>query len=269
MAEVERSRLGRPGSDADAGFRTNDFSKTADNALRLLALISESGPIPTGQLAERSSLHRSVVRRLVYTLQSHGLIWSTPSGYVVGSSVLALAERVAPQLQAVMRPLMRSLADEVGETVLCTIRRGADAILLCQERGLRHLIRVEDEPGARHSIYLGASGPALLSLLDDAEIADCLSDATEDERARAREHVASVRSHGYCHSSGERQRGVAAIAAPVASPTGEPLCSLGVIVPEIRDEELPGLVPHLVEYARRAEGLVSGDVLGNRDVSAS
>lgn len=245
--------------DGDAVLNSNDFSKTADNALRLLLVISESGPIPTGQLAERSSLHRSVVRRLVNTLQHHGLIWQTPTGYVVGPRVLALAERVAPQLQVVMRPLMRALADKVGETVLCTMRQGPDAVLLAQERGLRHLIRVEDEPGNRYPIHLGASGPALMSLLPDDEIAQLLIDVPAEVADRTRAHIASARDRGYCHSSGERQRGVAAISVPVAGPTGEALCSLGVIVPEVRDDQLGQYLPHLLEYARRAEALLSAE----------
>ena len=248
----------------DAPLHTNDFSKTADNALRLLLLISEAGPIPTGQLAERGSLHRSVVRRLVNTLLHHGFIWSTPAGYVVGPRVLALAEQVSPQLQVVMRPLMRELADEVGETVLCTMRQGTDAVLLSQERGLRHLIRVEDEPGSRHSVYLGASGPAILSLLQDAEIERCLARASDEDAARARAHVAQARDQGYCRSSGERQRGVAAIAAPVAGPGGEALCSLGVIVPDIREQSLTGFVSSLIDCARRAETLLSGTELAGR-----
>lgn len=243
----------------DAASRPNDFSKTADNALRLLTLISEAGPIPTVQLAERSGLHRTVVRRLVNTLQHQGLIWNTPAGFVVGTRVLALAERVAPQLQVVLRPLMRDLADAVGETVLCTMRQGADAVLLSQERGLRHLIRVEDEPGNRHAIHLGASGPALLSLFGDVELEACLSRLPAVEQARARLHVEDARTQGYCHSAGERQPGVAAIAAPVAGPTGEPLCSLGVIVPEIRAPQLTGHAPLLIEYAKRAETLLKGE----------
>lgn len=241
-----------------AALSPNDFSKTADNALRLLLLISEAGPIPTVQLAERSSLHRSVVRRLVNTLLHHGLIWSTPAGYVAGPRVLALAEQVAPQLRVVMRPLMRALADELGETVLCTLRQGTDAVLLSQERGLRHLIRVEDEPGNRYAIHLGASGPAILSLLADEEIRQCLAGVSADDASRAWAHVAAARDQGYCHSSGERQRGVAAIAAPVASPDGKALCSLGVIVPDVRAELLTDYAPLLLDQVRRAEKMLSG-----------
>lgn len=250
----------RPAEQDGAGapLHPNDFSKTADNALRLLLLISAAGPIPTVQLAERSSLHRSVVRRLVNTLAHHGLIWSTPAGYIVGSRVLALAEQVSPQLQVALRPLMRELADEVGETVLCTMRQGADAVLLSQERGLRHLIRVEDEPGNHHPVYLGASGTSLLSLLGDGEIERCLAGAPDGDAARARAHVAEARERGYCRSSGERQRGVAAIAAPVASPDGEALCSLAVIVPDTREDRLSGFVPFLLDSARRAQALLSG-----------
>lgn len=257
---TEARRTGPDGASPQPGVQLhpNDFSKTADNALRLLLLISEAGPMPTGQLAGRSSLHRSVVRRLVNTLQHHGLIWSTPAGYVVGPRVLALAEQVAPQIQVVMRPLLRALADEVGETVLCTMRQGTDAVLVAQERGLRHLIRVEDEPGNRHAVHLGASGSALLSLLSDDEIEQCLAGVPAAEAAAARAHVQAVREHGYARTAGERQRGVAAIAVPVAGPSGEALCSLGVIVPEIREEQLSALVPVLIEHARRAESLLAG-----------
>jgi DNA-binding IclR family transcriptional regulator len=261
VTATSNSRSLRTVAEGDAALRLNDFSKTADNALRLLIIISKIGPVPTVQLAERSGLHRTVVRRLVNTLQHHGFIWSTPAGYVVGPTVLALAEQVAPQLQAVLRPVMRTLADELGETVLCTVRQGPDAVLLCQERGLRHLIRVEDEPGARHPIYLGGSGSAILSLLPDEEIKHLLVGATDEEKTRARAHIEEARRSGYCRSSGERQRGVAAIAVPVATPNGEQMCSLGVIIPDVREPELEAFVPQLLACAERAGALLSNDML--------
>lgn len=261
MTAASIPRSPRATAEGGTALRLNDFSKTADNALRLLVIISETGPVPTVQLGERSGLHRTVVRRLVNTLQHHGFIWSTPAGFVVGPTVVALAEKVAPQLQAVLRPVLRTLADELGETVLCTVRQGSDAVLLCQERGLRHLIRVEDEPGARHPIYLGGSGSAILSLLPDEEIGHLLKGATDEQKARAWAHIREARTSGYCHSSGERQRGVAAIAAPVVTPNGEQTCSIGVIVPDVREQELEEFVPQLLACAKRAGALLSNDML--------
>lgn len=261
MKGTPASRSPRAAAEGEAALRLNDFSKTVDNALRLLSVISDTGPVPTVQLAERSGLHRTVVRRLVNTLAHHGFVWGTPKGFVVGPAVLALAEQVAPQLQTVLRPMLRALADELGETVLCKVRQGPDAVLLCQERGLRHLIRVEDEPGSRHPIYQGSSGSAILSLLPDDEIRQLLASATDEEKSRSWAHINDVRTSGYCHSSGERQRGVAAIATPVATPKGEQMCSIAVIVPDVRELELQEYAPQLLACAERVGSLLSNDML--------
>ena len=240
-----------------ANLSPYDYSKTVDNALRLITLIGQIGPAPTTELARRSSLHRSVVRRLLNSLQQRGFVWSTPDGYIVGPTVIRLADQVAPALQAVARPVMRSLADTVGETVLCTVRHAKDAVLLCQERGLSYLVRVEDQPGTRHPLHAGGSSAALLSVLDDEEIERCLSGATRAERDRAWEHVAAARASGYCRSQGERQPGVAAIAAPVTAGPGEPLCAISVIVPEIRASGLDAHVPHLLTMTDHLQGIFS------------
>lgn len=234
-----------------------DYSKTVDNALRLITLIGQIGPAPTMELAKRSSLHRSVVRRLLNSLQQRGFVWSTPDGYIVGPTVIRLADQVAPALQSVARPVMRSLADTIGETVLCTVRHATDAVLLCQERGLSYLVRVEDQPGARRPLHAGSSGAALLSVLDDEEIERCLSGATNAERDRAWEHVEATRSSGYCRSQGELQPGVAAVAAPMLAGPGEPLCAISVIVPEIRASALDDHVPLLLEKTGYLQTILS------------
>lgn len=233
------------------------YSKTVDNALRLLTLIGQAGPVPTMELAKRSSLHRSVIRRLLNSLQRHGFVWNTPDGYIVGPAVIRLADQVAPALQSVAQPVMRSLADTIGETVLCTVRHGTDAVLLCQERGLSHLLRVEDQPGARRPLYAGSSGAVLLSVLDDEEIEQCLSGATLTARDRAWAHITATRSSGYCRSQGELQPGVAAVATPVLAGPGEPLCAITVIVPEIRAAGLDDHVPLLLETTGHLQTILS------------
>ncbi|WP_423458317.1 helix-turn-helix domain-containing protein [Ottowia sp. VDI28] len=51
-----------------------EISKTADQALVLLAYVAEHGPLGTTELARRLQMHRTVVHRLLATLQGRGFI---------------------------------------------------------------------------------------------------------------------------------------------------------------------------------------------------
>ncbi|WP_166459770.1 IclR family transcriptional regulator [Amycolatopsis pithecellobii] len=213
-----------------------DYSKTTDNALQTLINIAELGPISTADLGRHMNLNRTVVRRLLNTLQGRGFVHRTPNGFVLGSRLLSLADRVVPALRATVGPVMRDLVDELGETVLCHMRQGNESLLVSQVIGHRHLVRIEDQVGSRHPLHHGCSGRAILSQLPEAELETYLTSVGE-LAGQVRRQVRAAAAAGYAMSHEERQLGAHGLAMAVRS-RNAPLCSLSIIVPSTRADTL-------------------------------
>ena len=141
-------------------------SQTLARGLTVLALIGESPtPLTVADLSARMGLHRSMVYRLVRTLESHGFVLRTPSGEL-GVRLVALARNVARALHVAAAPVLAELADGLGMTAFVVAFDGEAAVTLstAEPRGVD--ATVAQRPGSRHSIDRGAPGRVIRSQLD-------------------------------------------------------------------------------------------------------
>jgi len=198
-----------------------ETSQTLDRGLRLLDLLADA---PAGrsvaELAAALEVGRTVVYRLVVTLEAHGLVRRDAEGRVrLGLGALRLAARVVPLLREAALPSLRRLAEEVGATAHLTVADGADALAVAVVEPSWTDYHVAYRVGSRHPIARGAAGRALL-------------------RGRTGEA-------GFVQSSGELQPGAVGVAAPVLGlPNVE--ASVGVVALGSLDTERAG---RLVERA--------------------
>ena len=107
-----------------------ETSQTLDRGLRVLEVLASS---PNGRsvtsLAAEVGVNRTVVYRLVTTLEQHGLARRDPAGLVhVGLGVLSLARALQPVLRELAGPVLRSLAEKLGMTAHLTVADGGDAL---------------------------------------------------------------------------------------------------------------------------------------------
>jgi DNA-binding IclR family transcriptional regulator len=182
-----------------------ETSQTLDRGLRVLAAVAQS---PAGSsvsdLAAQLGVGRTVVYRLVATLEAHQLVSRDTSGRVrLGTGALRLAGRVVPLMRDTALPALRRLAEEVGATAHLTVLDGGEALAVAVVEPSWTDFHVAYRVGARHSLERGAAGHALLV----------------GRRGRDR----------YVVSRGELQAGAMGIAAPVV---GVPnvQASVGVVV---------------------------------------
>lgn len=108
-----------------------ETSQTLDRGLRVLAaLAGHPAGLTVSDLAGAVGVNRTVVYRLVTTLEQHGLARRDPAGLVrVGLGVLGLARGVQPVLRELANPVLRSLADDLGATAHLTVADGSVRIV--------------------------------------------------------------------------------------------------------------------------------------------
>lgn len=144
---------------------TAETSQTLDRGLRVLDVLSRSpGGLTVTELAGQLGVNRTVVYRLVSTLEQHALLRKDGRGRLhVGLGVLHLASAVQPVLRDLAVPVLRGLAEKVGCTAHLTVADGDEALALAVVEPSWTDFHVAYRVGARHPLSRGAAGKAILA----------------------------------------------------------------------------------------------------------
>jgi DNA-binding IclR family transcriptional regulator len=196
---------------------TDSGSQTLSRGLRVLEIIGESDePLSVAAIAQELGIHRSMVYRLLKTLEQHGFIAKNPSGgLVVGMRISSLARGVLKSLQEAAAPELSALAEELEMTAFLVSYDGESAVTLRSAEPLNAQTTVAKKPGTRHSIDRGAPGHVIRSQVDPARYPAERFESSQDE-------VIS---------------GIASIAVPLVIP-GNPPSALAVLyLPQVVDRE--------------------------------
>jgi DNA-binding IclR family transcriptional regulator len=218
---------GQPAREA-SGYR--DRNSTADRALDILQLFTDEKLVWSGaEIAEHIGVARSTGYRYIKGLVSSGFIEECDGGFRLGPQVLELARlaRKGVGLSEISRPIMRELADEVGETVLLTRRSGSAVVCLELEESVSP-VRLSYERGHVLPINAGAAAQVLLAWAGPDDLADVLASTrlekftehTLTEETQLRERLEKIRATGFAIARGELDSGVLGIAAPIHLPNG-------------------------------------------------
>jgi len=142
-----------------------ETSQTLDRGLRVLTVLATTpGGLTVTQLAGEVGVNRTVVYRLISTLEQHALIRRDRQGRVhVGLGVLQLSAAVQPVLREAAAPVLRELAERVGCTAHLTVADGDEALALSVIEPSWTDYHVSYRVGARHPLDRGAAGRAILA----------------------------------------------------------------------------------------------------------
>lgn len=212
------------------------YSQTLDRGLRVLeALAAGEEPMSIADLCRVINVHRSIIYRMVRTLEDHRLVARRPDGrYELGLGVAALARSVRPVLQSAALPELSNLADDVGLTAFLVVPDGDEAVTLVSVEPQRSHVHIAYKPGIRHPIDRGAPGIALL--------------AARPPSPGEPRSVTTARVRGWAYSQGEVLSGMRSVAAPVVDRRGDVPASVAVIyVAEDIDPEKLG--PRVISAA--------------------
>jgi DNA-binding IclR family transcriptional regulator len=117
------------------------------------------------ELASALGVGRTVVYRLVVTLEAHSLVRRSADGRArLGLGVLALAQQAQPLLRDAALPIVRALADEAGATAYLGVVDGPDLLSLVGAEPTTAEVHVAFRVGTRTPLERGAAGRAILAM---------------------------------------------------------------------------------------------------------
>lgn len=203
-------------------------SQTLDRGLRVLEVLAAADePLSVAEIARKVNAHRSIIYRMVRTLEDHRLVSRGGDGtYALGPGLAALARSINPALQSAAMPALSDLANEVGMTAFLVVPEGDDAVTLLSVEPRNTQVHVAYRPGIRHPIHRGAPGLALL--------------AGRPPVAGEPPNVTEARARGWAHSYSEVLSGMRSVAAPVVDRRGNVPAAVAVVyvAEEIEPAEL-------------------------------
>lgn len=204
---------------------TAETSQTLDRGLRVLKLLADTDHgLTVTELSNKLGVNRTVVYRLLATLEQHSLVRRDIGGRArVGLGVLRLGRQVHPLVREAALPALRALAEEVGATAHLTLADGTDALAVAVVEPSWTDYHVAYRTGFRHPLGRGAAGRAILA-----------------GREPDRDHPS-----GYVLTHGELEAGASGAAAPMLGVLGVE-GSVGVVM---LSESVPDKVGDRVVYA--------------------
>ena len=222
---------------------SHDRVEAVERALTLLEAFGQSAEdeLSLAELAARTGYYKSTILRLSRSLERFGyLSRSAGGGFKLGPSLWRLGSRYRRDfdLGEYVRPLLRRLRDELGETASYYVRDGELRVCLYRLNATRGIIHNLEE-GAQLPLDKGAAGRVLR--------------AYGGEAGEGLEHI---RGQGYCLSRGERDPEIAAVAVPVLSDDGALRGALAISGPVSRfNDDLVVRSASLLGQAARELGL--------------
>ena len=142
-----------------------ETSQTLDRGLRVLELLADAPEgLTVTEIAARLGVSRTVVYRLVVTLEQHGLLRRGADGRArTGLAILTLARHVQPLLRESASGTLRRLADATGSTTVLTVAEGDEGLIVAAAEPSRSELHVTLKVGSRSPLERTAAGRAILA----------------------------------------------------------------------------------------------------------
>jgi len=226
-------------------------AQAALRAVRLLKLFTSERPeMSLAEVSSAAALNKTTTHRLLRALQSEALVDRNPAtgGYSLGAGLMALGVQAlaSSDLRRRVRPVLRALARETGETATLEVPF-EDSMLILDEVAGSHVLGSAGNIGTRWPIHATSTGKAWLAFDETAidrlgESFRSLTPSTVTDRAALQPQLAEIRKRGYATTVDEMEDGFAAVATIIRGVLGDVQATLSV-----------GGPTHRLTSSRRAE----------------
>ena len=236
-------------------------------AIRLLNLYSDSRPgLGISEIAQELSIHKSVVHKLLVTLESEDWVYQSPTDgkYYLGLRLLKLSNLVPNRFsfKNYAKRIMEELVAQVNETACLTVLDSSYRVGVCIElvessQSVRHVVTI----GKEFPLHSGASGLIMSAFMPPdkfekllASDLPCYTEKTITDSVQLREEVRKIKQQGYAVTQGQVDPGRLAIAAPILDAHGALVAGLNISGPFYRfqpEQKLQELIELVKKSAQR------------------
>ncbi|WP_034296657.1 IclR family transcriptional regulator [Herbaspirillum sp. RV1423] len=195
----------------NTGVNSPLYVNSVEKCMRvLMAFDGQQRQLSLSQIAAQTGFDLSTAQRFTYTLMTLGYLTKDEEirKYELAPKVLDFAYHYLTSSELVRRatPYLQQLSQETEETTNLTILDGTEVVFV-QRIVSRNVLNPNVVTGTRLPAYCTASGLALMSTLDEAEVDRILDQSdlrmytpfTIADRGQIKKRLAQFREQGYAH----------------------------------------------------------------------
>jgi DNA-binding IclR family transcriptional regulator len=218
-----------------------------DRALLVLEALADRPGQGVTQLSNALGMTKSIVFRLLQTLEDRGFVFRDPDHavYSLGYRIGVLGERVGRDgsLLVAARPVMDALRDRTSENVNLVMREGLRSLVLATRAG-HHSIRLFAQAGRHGPLHAGGGSMCILAYSDPSVVEAVLANPLEaftpftiTDREKLRQALARIRANGYNIALNDLDEGAFSVAAPIFGSDEKAIACISVAGPVVRFDE--------------------------------
>ena len=236
--------------------------QVADRLFLVLETLAETGPVPLADLCRHLDLNKSTVHRLLSSLIYMGYVKqdSETGKYALSFKLLTLSNKLMSHMDILetVRPFLKKLSEETGETVHFVQLDGLDAVYIYKEESYQNSIRMVSKVGSRIPLYCSGVGKAMAADMKETQIREIwdnspirkLTPHTIIHYTQFLDKIKEVHQKGYALDDEENELGVRCIAVSIPDFKGRPKYAFSISAPvarmsDKRIEELSKIVLHI------------------------
>ncbi|WP_257349825.1 IclR family transcriptional regulator [Pseudalkalibacillus decolorationis] len=226
--------------------------KTLDNSLEVLKYFNKRNPSwGVRELAKEMNISHSIIYRILSTFESHGFLIQNPDTkkYELGLRFLEYGQIVKEKmnLSDFVFPIMKSLSEEIEESVFLTWLDGAEGVTV-EIAESSQTIKFTVTMGTRTPLYVGASCKTIMAYLPEEKQIEIINKGiqkftpiTISDPEDMWLDLEKIRKQGWCFSIGEYSHSVFGLGVPLFNSKEEIIASLTIAGPEYRmpEEKVP------------------------------
>ena len=235
--------------------------QVADRLFLVMEILAETGPVTLAELCSHLDLNKSTVHRLLSSLIYMEYVKqdSETGKYALSFKLLNLSNKLLSHIDILdtVRPCLRKLSAEIGETVHFVQLDGLDAVYICKEESQQNSIRMVSKVGSRIPLYCSGVGKAMMADMDSTRIQTIWYDSdikkltphTIIDYTQFLEKIKEVSTKGYALDDEENELGVRCIAVSIPDYKGRTKYAFSVSAPigRMSDERIEELAKIVLE----------------------
>jgi len=209
-----------------------------DRALLLLEALAETPDSGLSELAEKTGFTKTLIFRLLYTLEVRGFVTKDAARrtYSLSWRAMLLGDKARQQskLMSAADPQMDELRSQTGCNVSVQIRDGLHSVVVALRRGVQEQ-RIFAEIGRRGPLHAGG-GPKILLAFAPQEVREAVlasdlaryTPSTMIDPERLSAALATIRRDGWVMSEGELDHSTCSVAIPIYDSNSDVAAALAV-----------------------------------------
>lgn len=241
--------------------------QVADRLFLVLETLSKIGPVSLADLSRELNLNKSTTHRLLSSLIYMGYAKqdSETQKYDLSLKILTLSNRLLERLDILetVRPYLKSLSQETGETVHFVQLDGAEAVYIYKEESRQNSVRMVSKVGSRIPLYCSGVGKAMAAGMKESQILKLWNACTHEKLTPHTitdydtflKEVEGVRQNGYALDNEENELGVRCIAVGLTDYNGRSRYAFSISAPVTRmtDDRIKEIAPLVLQVKKEIE----------------